>query len=188
MKSVTFLLLSFFITSVAQASLVFSDVTYTANTVSFVTTGDLSGYDLPERPNFFSIGFEGDLFSSGTAANISWSNAIFTGATLSTQGHAGDFDTWNNPGAWLQFSNPLSSTATAMGVTTILTLGENFLNESSLTGEIVFNWDVDATFTSHTELGRISATLSPVPVPAAAWLFGSALLGFFGFSRRKANA
>jgi len=31
-------------------------------------------------------------------------------------------------------------------------------------------------------------TLSPVPVPAAAWLFGSALLGFFGFSRKKANA
>lgn len=30
-------------------------------------------------------------------------------------------------------------------------------------------------------------TPSPVPVPAAAWLFGSALLGFFGFSRRKAN-
>lgn len=29
--------------------------------------------------------------------------------------------------------------------------------------------------------------LSPVPVPAAAWLFGSALLGFFGFSRKKAN-
>lgn len=30
--------------------------------------------------------------------------------------------------------------------------------------------------------------VSAVPVPAAAWLFGSALLGFFGFSRRKANA
>lgn len=29
------------------------------------------------------------------------------------------------------------------------------------------------------------ADISPVPVPAAAWLFGSALLGFFGFSRRK---
>ena len=28
---------------------------------------------------------------------------------------------------------------------------------------------------------------STVPVPAAAWLFGSALLGFFGFSRRKAT-
>jgi len=30
--------------------------------------------------------------------------------------------------------------------------------------------------------------ISPVPVPAAAWLFGSALLGFFGFSRRKKAA
>ena len=30
--------------------------------------------------------------------------------------------------------------------------------------------------------------VSTVPVPAAAWLFGSALLGFFGFARRKANA
>ena len=29
--------------------------------------------------------------------------------------------------------------------------------------------------------------VSTVPVPAAAWLFGSALLGFFGFSRRKAK-
>ena len=31
-------------------------------------------------------------------------------------------------------------------------------------------------------------TVSAVPVPAAAWLFGSALLGFFGFSRKKAKA
>lgn len=29
--------------------------------------------------------------------------------------------------------------------------------------------------------------LSPVPVPAAAWLFGSALLGFAGFSRHRKN-
>lgn len=30
--------------------------------------------------------------------------------------------------------------------------------------------------------------VSTVPLPAAAWLFGSALLGFFGLSRRKVNA
>jgi len=34
----------------------------------------------------------------------------------------------------------------------------------------------------------VSATPSVVPVPAAAWLFGTALLGFFGMSKRKANA
>ena len=38
-----------------------------------------------------------------------------------------------------------------------------------------------------TEFYINSLTVSTVPVPAAAWLFGSALLGFFGFSRRKAN-
>lgn len=34
----------------------------------------------------------------------------------------------------------------------------------------------------------VSATPSVVPVPAAAWLFGTALLGFFGVSKRKTNA
>ena len=29
------------------------------------------------------------------------------------------------------------------------------------------------------------ATLSPVPVPAAVWLFGTALIGFVGMSRRR---
>lgn len=31
----------------------------------------------------------------------------------------------------------------------------------------------------------LTIVVSTVPVPAAAWLFGSALLGFFGFSRRR---
>ena len=43
---------------------------------------------------------------------------------------------------------------------------------------------------SLTTISNFSApevSVSAVPLPAAAWLFGSALLGFFGFSRRKAN-
>ncbi len=32
---------------------------------------------------------------------------------------------------------------------------------------------------------RITLTTSPVPVPAAAWLFGSGLLGLIGIARRK---
>jgi len=31
------------------------------------------------------------------------------------------------------------------------------------------------------------AELSPVPLPAAVWLFGSAMIGFLGFSRRKST-
>lgn len=33
--------------------------------------------------------------------------------------------------------------------------------------------------------GKFSTSLSPVPIPAAGWLFGSALLGFVGFARRR---
>jgi len=32
------------------------------------------------------------------------------------------------------------------------------------------------------------ATVPPVPVPAAVWLFGTALIGMFGFNRRKKSA
>jgi hypothetical protein len=32
---------------------------------------------------------------------------------------------------------------------------------------------------------NLKGTLTAVPVPAAAWLFGSGLLGFLGMARRK---
>lgn len=35
---------------------------------------------------------------------------------------------------------------------------------------------------------QLSENLSPVPVPAAAWLFGTALLGFAGFRHKKLKA
>lgn len=36
------------------------------------------------------------------------------------------------------------------------------------------------------ELNTVSAPIAPVPVPAAAWLLGSGLLGLFGLQRKKA--
>ena len=34
----------------------------------------------------------------------------------------------------------------------------------------------------------VSDSLSPVPVPAAVWLFGTALVGLFGFGKRRKAA
>lgn len=58
-----------------------------------------------------------------------------------------------------------------------------------------YGWDSTSTTpltlgvdSSSSRVGSYLVKPSVVPVPAAAWLFGSALLGFFGFSRRKANA
>jgi len=36
------------------------------------------------------------------------------------------------------------------------------------------------------ELNTVSAPIAPVPVPAAAWLLGSGLIGLFGLRRKKA--
>ena len=57
-----------------------------------------------------------------------------------------------------------------------------FFSSTDLITAIRFNNSVNDGF----KFDNVS--VSAVPVPAAAWLFGSALLGFFGFSRRKANA
>ncbi len=72
-----------------------------------------------------------------------------------------------------------------------------FLTESALYGWIEYAFTRTGSTSTISFLSAayddvagegIIAGVSAVPVPAAAWLFGSALLGFFGFSRKKANA
>jgi len=60
---------------------------------------------------------------------------------------------------------------------------------SFLTGRIeggLFNvsGNFDGSFTAANTIAVVGS-ISPVPLPAAIWLFGPALLGFIGFGRRK---
>ena len=60
--------------------------------------------------------------------------------------------------------------------------------------DILMIRSVTGTFTSL--ITDVSGTMSitydytpnPVPLPAAVWLFGTALLGLFGFSKRRKKA
>ena len=50
------------------------------------------------------------------------------------------------------------------------------------------NWTGDRTRSTiwrHTIMGSYLVAASPVPIPAAAWLFGSALIGLIGVKRKK---
>ena len=62
----------------------------------------------------------------------------------------------------------------------------NFGAGNSLIETLVIT-GVNKTFDYHIQDGQMylsAMTVSPVPVPAAVWLFGTALIGFVGFSRR----
>ena len=70
--------------------------------------------------------------------------------------------------------------------------GDNILDggfyATGFTGTNIFSLMFTGNIDSFSDyaLAGIDVELSPVPVPGAAILFGSALLGFFGFKRRRA--
>lgn len=74
-------------------------------------------------------------------------------------------------------------------------LNVNALSTAFGPNNVVISFDFGAgTFTADGDiagnmvlLGTASGTFSVVPVPAAAWLFGSALLGLFGLRRRASG-
>jgi len=89
-------------------------------------------------------------------------------------------------------SNSSDVSATGFGTANLTSTGINdaFFNEVMLlTGSAglltfdVYGFTPVDNLGSFTSTGRIS--VSAVPLPAALWLFGPALLGFMGFRRKK---
>ena len=54
-------------------------------------------------------------------------------------------------------------------------------------GDLAVRLSVPGTFSSHRMGGFVYRDVSAVPVPAAVWLFGTALIGMIGFSKRKSK-
>jgi len=98
-----------------------------------------------------------------TSAQIEWSfnkEAAVTTAVLSFGSNsAGIIDTWNATGDFI--------------TNVMLSVGETYWVDFYSIESSPLNYDV---------------SVSQVPVPAAVWLFGSALMGLFGASRRKSTA
>lgn len=55
----------------------------------------------------------------------------------------------------------------------------------SASGNLFFPADTDDDLTGLTAIGTWGVRVSPVPIPAAAWLFGSALLGLGAMKHKK---
>ncbi|HHH39498.1 MAG TPA: VPLPA-CTERM sorting domain-containing protein [Sedimenticola sp.] len=134
-----------------------------------------SSDDLPGGMNdFYSVALHemGHLLGFGTAD--SWSNKVASGAF--TGAHATALFGGNVPLAGdAHWANGLTSTVNGAGSQEVA------MDPDLTTGTRKVFTDLDLA-----ALQDIGWEVTPVPVPAAAWLFGTGLLGLAGFARRRA--
>ena len=156
--------------------------------VSGLNVGGVTGWRLPDT---IDVGNDGTTFGSNICQGVDAGYNITTHSELSNMfynvlGNLAQYDTSCNPQAGYGLSNvgPFSNlqsyywSATEYATNPSHAWGFNMINgvqgddlkTSSLYAWAVYSGDVG---------------VSAVPVPAAAWLFGSGLLGLIGVARRK---
>jgi len=169
------------LTTQANAAFVFSDVSYTSNSVSFTIDGDMSGYTAPSHSDQFSIVYGGDIFSGTGYRHNTWSTSVFDNKSFYKVGNTGS---WSADYTWSSYLDGSIADAVATNRAVTVVFADHYLNEAATNPLISFVWG-NGSQSDYTVLG--SANLSPVPVPAAAWLFGTALLGLVGYRRKQAK-
>ncbi|MET0012555.1 MAG: PEP-CTERM sorting domain-containing protein [Sedimenticola sp.] len=169
----------------ANATFIFSDVSYTSNSVTFTIDGDMSGYTSPVSSNSihqFNLIYGGDLWlgdSSFSYENV-WSRPVFDNKTFIDPGHSGTFNGENY--TWSRYNSSLVDAA-VNSATITLTLGEPDLNVNASNPLITFVWGwAGSANDDYTVLGRALAGQVPAPAPLA--LFGLGLLAL-GITRKR---
>jgi len=163
-----------------------------ANSVTgFFTVDDASLYDGKVITDFdilsWSFNDGRNTLSSANSDNLSAAQITYSG---------GIFTDWN-----INVQSPNNSSALALGEQwlEIITFnnGSTYAKDSSRIFECVSNCAPSNPITIQADSGSTGNTfndgtgswnVSPVPVPAAVWLFGSGLLGLIGIARRKKAA
>jgi hypothetical protein len=152
----------------------------------------------------FGVGgdFEGWRYASTAEVTTFWDNA---GGTAPYNGLIGNSETWipDLQSLWgvttvppsidlRDWTNVQTGTLSAPGTHWISALGDHRANPFH--PEVVFfakifvqewpnDWGVEAIGSA-----LVRTALNPVPVPAAVWLFSTALIGFVGFGKRRKAA
>jgi len=149
-------------------------------------SGGVWYFDAPDKflgnmAGTYNQALQYDLKQTGTGDQFNARDVILNGAGIELK-YFGN----SNPlplGSWVSYSVILGESAgwqngnVAASVTDILTvLGS--LDRLRIRGEFITGPDT----------GRLdTVSINTVPIPGAAWLFGSALAGFFGIAKRRSK-
>ena len=169
-------------------ALIMSTSAANAALMNYTITGDVWFGDDPEV-NFFGLNptdtitatgvFEDDVLTTDGSGTISFGAGSGNSMTLTV-----GFETYTA-------SNDQSFLLDGSPHITLSNFALTDLDFFALAGTNGANGDFNSYFLAFDDLDvlygewRTTVEISAVPVPAAAWLFGSGLLALFGFVRRK---
>jgi hypothetical protein len=179
-----------FLSATANAAMLISNISYTSNSLTFTIDGDMSGYSEPVSDNrTFSIVYGGDIFNEALALSYTphtISGELFDNIPMSP-GNTGNWNVivWdpargNQSFSWNHGGFTSLATAVATNNTVTINMADDYLDPLATNPVISFYWGSGLE-------AEIESTLlytTAVPIPAAVWLFGSALAGL-GWLRRK---
>lgn len=188
------LVLSIATTSV-HAALVLSIDTYTTDEISFSISGTFDEDTIGIFPGYLAVkndwsnnyGVHTEWFSSFPTMTV---NTILIGGVAPTlaQAQNSDIRAWND-NVFFRFADNMAPFTAGTAVSGSITLtGVGLFDPADMaTLELVSGLNFTDPISSDDDWARLEArAVATVPVPAATWLFGSALLGLVATARRRA--
>jgi hypothetical protein len=176
------------------------------NSTTLDTEPDVGQYPSPPAAGATSsVAITGALVLAGGSNPYSFAGPISVTVTQSGTGDTRPTEAWlqlRTVGSEVDFDSVLLAGVAPTSTTTLLHEVGTFFNpttmqnESSYIVETLFRWRLPAGIDSyafsfsalgpHMSFDRVAVDIAPaaVPLPAAAWLLGSALAGLAGISRR----
>lgn len=138
--------------------------------------------------DFFEILGFSEAVNSDLAAIDPYADLQFDGDGLPILSTYNPFDAYSNLVAYQTVENGVTDLGSPVGVSTVF-LNADFQNVKSVWIHYFLVPNVgEAGFPFKTQLDDISVNaVAAVPVPAAAWLFGTGLLGVLSAGRKKAS-
>lgn len=179
-----------------------------SNIIATVFVSFLLSFSLPSHSALISVLDGQGVYDD--VNNLTWYTSVFSGNFSSVNSQVSnlvvdDITEWRLPDHNAQEYNLLRDQIGIAGSELALTFfGNSLINNVYFTGTSTgqsfpstdiwaFYWNRDLSAEQYTSnqlagLAVISGDVSAVPIPAAAFMFAPALLGFMGFRRRAKNS